>query len=192
MKSTPLYIISLIVLLMTSCKESSTSSFPYDIPEGQDPRNTTYYFLRHAEKDTSNPQEKDPHLTDEGIRRANYMATYFADKDFDLFYSTDYSRTIQTLIPIVHKFKGTIQSYEAQKDTLFTEAFWKETYGKNVLVVGHSNTNPKFVNEIISEEKYQDLDESNYDVFFKVEVKKDLSLKDSMITREVPEDFTYN
>lgn len=192
MKSTPLYILSLIVVLMTSCNKSSTSSFPYDIPEGQNPQNTTYYFLRHAEKDTSNPQEKDPHLTDEGIRRANYMATYFADKDLDLFYSTDYSRTIQTLIPIVHKFKGTIQSYDAQKETLFTEAFWKKTYGKNVIVVGHSNTNPKFVNEIISEEKYQDLDESNYDVFFKVEVEKDLSVKDSMITKEVPEDFTYN
>lgn len=192
MKSNYLLTLILISLLMLSCNKSNTSSFPYDSPEGKEPQNTIYYFIRHAEKDTTNPKDEDPQLTEEGIRRANYMANYFADKDLDLFYSTDYSRTIQTLVPIVHEFKGTIQTYEAKKDSLFTKEFWQETYGKNVLVVGHSNTNPGFVNEILSEKKYQDIDENNYDVFFKVEVEKDLTVKDSMITKKVPEDFTYN
>lgn len=172
---------------MASC---TTPSFKFEIPEGKEPQTTTYYFLRHAEKDTST--QKDPELTEEGIKRANYMADYFKDKDLELFYSTDYTRTIQTLIPIIHQYKGEIQSYDAKKDTLFTEDFWKTTYGKNVLVVGHSNTNPGFVNEILSKKKYDDMDESNYDDFFKVEVDEDLNVKDTLITKTVPEDFTYN
>lgn len=177
---------------MTSCNTSNNDSFKFEIPENKEAQKTTYYFVRHAEKDTTNPKDSDPELTEEGIRRANYLADYFADKDLDLFYSTDYSRTIQTLIPIIHEYKGEILSYDAKKDTLFTKEFWKETYGKNVIVVGHSNTNPRFVNEILSEHKYEDLDESNYDVFFKVEIDKDLSVKDSLVTKKVPEDFNYN
>ena len=36
----------------------------------QFPEITTYYFIRHAEKDRSNPSEKNMHLTDEGYKRA--------------------------------------------------------------------------------------------------------------------------
>lgn len=186
------YIIALLSLILLSCNSSNEHDFQFEIPEGKEPQKTTYYFVRHAEKDTSNSKDDDPQLTEQGIRRANYMSTYFADKNLELFYSTDFSRTIQTLIPTVHQFKGDIKSYDAKKDTLFTQDFWKATYGKNVLVVGHSNTNPKFVNEILSEKKYQDIDESNYDVFFKVEVEKDLSVKDTLLTQKVPKDFSYN
>lgn len=192
MKSLLLFGLLLSIVLLTSCQQSKDHNFHFDIPEGKEPQATTYYFVRHAEKDTTDSNNKDPQLTEEGIRRANYLATYFSDKELDLFYSTDFSRTIQTLIPTIHQFKGDIQSYEASRDTLFHQEFWKTTYGKNVLVVGHSNTNPKFVNEILSENKYDDLDESNYDVFFKVSIDEDLNAKDSLITKKVPEDFSYN
>lgn len=191
MKLPPFLILPLVVTVFTSCEPSQKHSFKFDIPEGKTPQKTTYYFVRHAEKDTTNPEDEDPQLTEEGIRRANYLATFFADKELEMFYSTDYSRTIQTLIPTIHQYKGEIRSYDAKKDSLFTKAFWEATYGKNVLVIGHSNTNPKFVNEIISENKYDDLDESNYDTLFKVEVLKDLSVKDSVITKKVPKDFDY-
>lgn len=192
MKSLYLNFFIFILVMMSSCNQSNEYDFQFDIPQGKDIEKTTYYFVRHAEKDTTNPKDDDPQLTEEGIRRANYLATYFDDKELELFYSTDYSRTIQTLIPTIHKYKGNIQSYDAKKNTLFTEEFWKKTYGKNVLVIGHSNTNPKFVNEILAEKKYQELDENNYDVFFKVEIDKDLTVKDKKITKKVPEDFSYN
>lgn len=110
----------------------------------------------------------------------------------DLFYSTDYSRTIQTLIPTVQQFEGEIQNYDGNKDTLFNKSFWENTYGKDVLVIGHSNTSPRFVNEILSENKYENLNEMNYDEFFKVEIDKDLTIKDLLINEEVPENFNYN
>lgn len=177
---------------MSSCNQSKETKFQFNIPEGREAETTTYYFVRHAEKDTTNPENKDPHLTDEGLQRANYLATYFADKDLNVFYSTDYNRTIQTLIPTIHQFKGEIQSYDATKDTLFDKRFWEGTYGKNVLVIGHSNTNPRFVNEILNTDKYEEIDELNYDEFFKVVIDKDLSIKDSLINKKVPENFNYN
>jgi phosphohistidine phosphatase SixA len=192
MKSLSLFGLLLCIALWTSCQESKDHNFQFDIPEGEEPMLTTYYFVRHAEKDTTDSQNKDPQLTEEGIRRANYLATYFADKKLDLFYSTDYSRTIQTLIPTIHRYKGDILSYEVRKDSLFTKEFWKTTYGKNVLVVGHSNTSPRFVNEIISESKYENLDENTYDVFFQVIIDENLKVKDSLITKKVPSDFNYN
>ena len=35
------------------------------------------------------------------------------------------------------------------------------TQGKTVLVVGHSNTTPQFVNKIIGEEKYPNMDDTD-------------------------------
>ena len=36
-----------------------------------------------------------------------------------------------------------------------------DTKGKTVLVVGHSNTTPAFVNAVIKQKKYQDIDDNN-------------------------------
>ena len=192
MKSISFLSLLFVLSLMSSCNQSGENNFQFEIPEGKEPQKTTYYFVRHAEKDTTNPENEDPQLSEKGIRRANYLASYFSDKELDLFYSTDYSRTIQTLIPTVQQFEGEIQNYDGKKDTLFNKSFWENTYGKDVLVIGHSNTSPRFVNEILSENKYENLNEMNYDEFFKVEIDKDLTIKDLLINEEVPENFNYN
>lgn len=188
------YLILSVAILCLSCQESPSKNkdFQFDIPEGLDTQNTTYYFVRHAEKDTTDKENRDPQLTEEGIRRANFLATYFKDKSLDMFYSTDYGRTLQTIIPTLHQFKGNIKSYTAGKDTLFDAEFWKATYGKKVLVLGHSNTSPRFMNEILSESVYDDLEENTYDIFFKMEIDKDLYLKDTLIQLKVPKEFSYN
>jgi 2,3-bisphosphoglycerate-dependent phosphoglycerate mutase len=38
---------------------------------------TKYYFIRHAEKDTSDPDNRDPELTEEGVARAQNWAKVF-------------------------------------------------------------------------------------------------------------------
>ncbi|PKG43013.1 histidine phosphatase family protein [Psychroflexus sp. MES1-P1E] len=188
------YLILSVAMLCLSCQESPSKNkdFQFDIPEGLDAQKTTYYFVRHAEKDTTDKENRDPQLTEEGIRRANFLVTYFKDKSLDMFYSTDYGRTLQTIIPTLHQFKGNIKSYTAGKDTLFDAEFWKATYGKKVLVLGHSNTSPRFMNEILSESVYDDLEENTYDIFFKMEIDKDLYLKDTLIQLKVPKEFSYN
>jgi hypothetical protein len=46
--------------------------------------------------------------------------------------------------------------------TIDIEAFKKETFGKTILIVGHSNTIPNMVNQIIKENKYSDIAENQF------------------------------
>src|SRR5690606_18948886 len=61
---------------------------------------TTYYFIRHAEKDTSDSQNRDPKLSPEGRARAQRWAEIFKEVPFDLIYSTNYHRTRETATTI--------------------------------------------------------------------------------------------
>ena len=129
---------------------------------------TTYYFIRHAEKDSSDPQNKDPQLSPEGQKRAQEWAKIFKDVEFDLIFSSDYDRTRTTASAIAKKQDKVVELYDPRK--LFDPEFQKKTSGKTVLVVGHSNTNPAFVNLILGSEKYKELDEQEYGSLFIVTV----------------------
>ena len=44
---------------------------------------------------------------------------------------------------------------------------FKETHkGQNVLIVGHSNTTPNFVNQLLGEEKYDQMDDDDNSSLF--------------------------
>lgn len=166
------YICSLIFILILSCQSEKKSKNQWPIPEGKSPAETTYFLIRHAEKIRDNTYNNDPQLTEKGFERGKYWGEYFKDKNLDLFFTTDYMRTFQTLIPIVYNYKGEVEFYEA-KDSLFTSEFWKKTYGKKSIIVGHSNTTPQFVNEIIGKEKYKEIPDSINHRLYKVIVDKD-------------------
>jgi phosphohistidine phosphatase SixA len=129
---------------------------------------TTYYFIRHAEKDTSNPEEKDPVLTEAGIKRAGNWAEIFKEVPFDLIYSSDFKRTMETAQKIAGSHNLEIQLYDPAN--LNDEDFQQKTTGKTVLVIGHSNTNPRFVNSILGEEKYSDIDDKESGSLFIVSI----------------------
>ncbi|HUH29310.1 phosphoglycerate mutase family protein [Gelidibacter sp.] len=120
---------------------------------------TTYYFIRHAEKDRSNPSEKDASLTIEGHQRAQNWSLIFQHIPFDAVYSTNFNRTIETGQPTASNNRLEIITYNVSDG--YDEAFKKATTGKTVLVVGHSNTIPDFVNAVIGHEKYNDIEDTN-------------------------------
>ena len=104
----------------------------------QESSTSTYYLIRHAEKDRSDKTNKDPGLTEEGKKRASAWSDIFVKCGIDAIYSTNYKRTYNTVkkmqfvtgvkeIKIYHPFK------------LDFENFLNETKGKNVVIVGHSN-----------------------------------------------------
>ena len=64
---------------------------------------TTFYLIRHAEKDRSNPDEKNPNLTSKGLERANHWAKYFDSIPLNSIYTTSYKRTMQTIDPVSRK-----------------------------------------------------------------------------------------
>ena len=59
-----------------------------------------FYLIRHAEKDRSDPDNNDPILTSDGIKRANHWASYFDTIQLNSIYTTDYIRTKQTIFRV--------------------------------------------------------------------------------------------
>lgn len=129
---------------------------------------TTYYFIRHAEKDETDPTEKDPELTPEGKARTKKWTAVFKEVPFDMVYSSKYKRTLSTAQPIAEDHKLQVLTYNPGK--VNDVDFQQKTKGKTVLVVGHSNTNPKFVNAILGENTYKDIDEAESGSLFIVSV----------------------
>jgi broad specificity phosphatase PhoE len=123
---------------------------------GQSQNTTTnYYFIRHAEKADSS---KNPDLSEKGLERAQEWQLLFSELSFDAIYSTDFNRTIQTIKPISVKQNKNFTLYNPK--TIDIEAFKKETLGKTILIVGHSNTIPNMVNQIINQNKYKDIEDT--------------------------------
>ena len=76
----------------------------------------------------------------------------------DAIYSTNYNRTIETILPISIS-KG-IKPIIYSPSNINYDSFLKKVKGKIILVVGHSNTIPGFVNELIEEDYYEQINDT--------------------------------
>ena len=141
-----LLLITLFCILNLQAQETETET-------------TTYYLIRHAEKVRSNAKNKNPNLTEKGVDRAINWSKTFEHINFDYIYSTNYNRTVQTALPTAKRKNLEIRFYDPSD--LFNEEFKALTKGKTVLIVGHSNTTPQFVNKILATKKYIDIDDRN-------------------------------
>ena len=163
MKTIRLLIFAFLLTIGTSCKED-----PKEVMDNSEPIISTYYFIRHAEKDRSDPEDIDPELNQKGLGRAMHWAEILNEVSLDAIYTTDYERTRMTAAPAAIKQEITEQYYDPR--TLDIEAFQLENLGKNVLVVGHSNTTPNLVNRMLGEEKYEGMDDYDNGSLFIVTV----------------------
>jgi broad specificity phosphatase PhoE len=120
---------------------------------------TTYYLIRHAEKDRSDPSDKNPDLSKKGRQRAMNWSNIFDQFRIDAVYSTNYKRTIHTARYVANAKKLSIKTYDPFE--IDYEQFFEDTKGKNVLIIGHSNTIPGFANKLIGDEIYGDIDDQN-------------------------------
>lgn len=129
---------------------------------------TTFILVRHAEKQQDGG--KDPSLTAEGKLRANRLAFHMNSQPLEAIYTTRFSRNTSTIYPTAN-LKGVITKvYEPQEELEFLKGLLKKYKGKAVLICGHSNTIPTMVNLLIGEEKYEQLEEDDYDDMFIVTV----------------------
>lgn len=147
MKTRALFCFTFLFLVTLCYSQNTTNS------------TTTYFFIRHAEKEESNTKNSNPHLSEKGKKRAIKWSNYFTNINFDAIYSTNYHRTIETAKPTAQKNQLALTFYNPLQVNV--ETFLEETKGKTVLVVGHSNTIPRLVNHILGEEKYPDISENN-------------------------------
>ncbi|WP_310556590.1 phosphoglycerate mutase family protein [Flavobacterium sp.] len=118
---------------------------------------TNYYLIRHAEKVDNS---KNPELSDLGKIRAENYKNLFSEIKLDYIYSKDFIRTTNTVNPTAIEKKLEIIKY-IPKD-LDIENLKKVTLGKNVLIVGHSNSTPDLVNRLINEKVYTQIDETQF------------------------------
>ncbi|MDX6745888.1 phosphoglycerate mutase family protein [Polaribacter sp. PL03] len=132
---------------------------------------TTYYLIRHAEKDRSDKTNRNPDLNKNGQERAKKWAERFKNVQFDAIYSTKYNRTMQTATPTAESKGLEILNYNPSK--MYDSIFKIDTKGKTILVVGHSNTTPVFANKILGEKKYENMDDHNNASLYIVTISKD-------------------
>jgi len=133
-----------------------------DFSFGQENEVTKIFLLRHTE--TIDDGTRDPELSEKGIERAKKWVAVLRNEKIDKVYSTDLKRT-QSLARIIANSQDVekINSYERDMDV---KRFLKEIKGKTIVVTGHSNTTPFFVNKIIREEKYQQIEDADYRSLF--------------------------
>lgn len=128
----------------------------FSIPENDC---STFYLIRHAEKVRTNKSDRDPKLNEKGILRALNWKEYFLDKDITKIYSTNYKRTLETVKPFQEAIGLATILYSPS--SIDYKDFISSNKGEVVLVVGHSNTIPNFVNELINDQVYAQIDDLN-------------------------------
>ncbi len=143
MKNT--FLLISLVFTIVSCQKVEKTSEDHSI--------TTIYLIRHAEKDRSNKENKDPALTEDGKQRAERWAEVLGLSKMEAVYSTNYQRTLQTAAPTAMRNGLEIQTYEP--NSLNIDSIATVHKGARVLIVGHSNTTPMLVNRALGERRFE-------------------------------------
>ncbi|SDD64232.1 Phosphohistidine phosphatase SixA [Algoriphagus faecimaris] len=142
----------------------------------------TIYIVRHAEKQlVDNP---DPELAQVGYVRAKKLAQILENQEIKHVFSTDYRRTRMTVQPSAQQAGLEIQSYDPSNHDALVEQL--RSLEGNILVVGHSNTVSQLANYFVGEgEKYEDLQDIEYDFIYEVILEKN----GSSVVRKLYRDY---
>jgi broad specificity phosphatase PhoE len=116
---------------------------------GVGPPDTVVVVVRHAEKAADDP--KDPTLSEAGQARAEALARALAGLPLSAAYATQYKRTQFTATPAAKAcgIEVTVREATAANAATYATDLAHEIRqgapGRNLLVVGHSNTVPDIV-----------------------------------------------
>jgi 2,3-bisphosphoglycerate-dependent phosphoglycerate mutase len=150
--------ILLVILLCISCTAFAQT--------------TTVWVVRHAEKATT--PANDPDLTPEGRARAATLAKQLQQQKIAAVFTTAYKRTSQTGEPTLKQAGLTeIKTYAPADLPALAKLVLQEYAGKNVLVVGHSNTVIPTLQAFGATKPFDTLDDEDYDQLFKITIGAD-------------------
>jgi broad specificity phosphatase PhoE len=107
---------------------------------------TTVILVRHAEKKTDDPNNKDPDLSLAGVTRAQEIARMFGASGITAIYATQYKRTQQTVKPLADKLGIAVTQVDAKKSAEVVSQIRSQNTGGLVFVAGHNNTVPEIIN----------------------------------------------
>ena len=135
---------------------------------------TSYYIVRHAEKDagttmtTGTVKTTDVPLSEQGMKRAEALSKQLQGKKIKQIYSTNTIRTKSTAEPLSKLIGIPITVYNAV-DSGFVQLLKNSKV--NVLIVGHSNTVDDLVNALMDKKLLGDLPDAQYGDIFIVHKK---------------------
>ena len=101
------------------------------------------YLFRHAEKQIIKGEDN-PELTRAGFSRSNLLAQAMADITPGLIYSSEYTRTQQTVAPLAKQWSSDIIIKTAKDPEAQVEAALSNC-NQHVIIAGHSNTIPNLI-----------------------------------------------
>lgn len=151
----------LIVCLLSSCLFSCQNID--DNSEEKEKEPTTFILIRHAEKSQDDPN--DPPLSVTGLFRSERLAGLLAPMEIQAIYSTDYKRTISTVLPLSQSKNLSINKFDPRDSSLLVDLMQKHQ-GQTIVLSGHSNTTPMLANQLLGKDKFESLDENEYDKVF--------------------------
>ena len=137
-------------------------------------KTTTYYIVRHAEKETSTTMSastmtSDVPLSEAGKQRAEALKDLLEKENIKHIFSTSFIRTKSTAQPLADAIHVPIKMYDP-KDSAFVSKL--RSLDGNILIVGHSNTVDDLVNELSRKKEINgDLPDSEYGDLFVIKKK---------------------
>ena len=137
---------------------------------------TTFIMVRHAETTGSG---SNPNLSVDGQSRATRLSQMLAKVNLNAIYSSNFNRTMQTAQPAATAKGITVTTYDPFAPAALVDQALLSFPKGAVLVVGHSNTIPDMLNEMVGSNMFSDISENEYDNLFVVHVS---TLGESTVT----------
>jgi broad specificity phosphatase PhoE len=130
---------------------------------------TTVIVLRHAERFAIG---EDPGLTPEGETRAQRLAQLLARQRLAAIYVSDTARTQATAAPLAAVARLTPIVRPGRDVEGVLEDIGERFVGRTVVIVGHSNTVPQFVERLTRGELTPAVEDDEFDVIYIVTVTR--------------------
>jgi 2,3-bisphosphoglycerate-dependent phosphoglycerate mutase len=131
------------------------------------------WVVRHAEKLADDPKDRDPDLSPEGKERAEALMKELKGEKIDSIFATNYKRTKLTGFPLADKIGISVKTYNPEDQKTLAKQLMVNAKGKNILIVGHSNTVLEIVEAFGAKKPVKELTDDDYDYLFEVTVKGD-------------------
>lgn len=131
------------------------------------------WVVRHAEKDTSDPKDQDPDLSEIGAKRAEALKKELKSQRLDSIFSTDYKRTKLTGFPLADITGISIKTYDPSNVKQLAQSLKLNALGKKILIIGHSNTVLEIIEAFGGKRPVEKLNDNDYSYLFSLTIKGD-------------------
>ena len=142
---------------------------------------TRIYIVRHGERLNASDTTS---LSEAGYERAETLALVMADKNLDSIFVSPYARTRQTAQPTAERTGIVPVEYNPRPTDLIANRL-KQVKGKNMLVVGHSDTILEVAKWLEAKPVRQKIEATDFDNLLIVTIKQRLGRRKTTLQERV-------